>query len=244
MRRKFLIFCYHCYRRSATISDLYILVFTRTETYKQKNELKRGSCSDIVLITSWEYYHILSSFPLQLPTLSALRFSRTPRLDIKSKRAHLTFLPSQSPFIRQQAGIARIYVCIPPDFSCVPAVFQYSLQYRDAANCWPASLFPSCKCVHVGSSCAHSKRFYGTLHRWSTNDRQSRQPHIMSFAFFLHFTFLCKKKEREIILWNVTLQYYITTFITDIDTYATYLFINYTCNSRLLLMILLIVFII
>lgn len=28
-------------------------------------------------------------------------------------------------------------------------------QYRDTANCCPASLFSSCKCVHVGSSCTH-----------------------------------------------------------------------------------------
>lgn len=174
------------------IGFIYLLGFTRTETtnrdYKQKKRINVDRVRYTVLITSWEYYHTLSSFPLQLPALLVLRFSRTPRLDIKSKRAHSTFLPSQSPFIRQQAGIAGIYVCIPPDFSCVPAVFQYSPQYRDAANCWPASLFSSCKCVH-GSSCAHSTLFYGTLHRWFTNDRQSRQPRVMSFVSFSLFTF-------------------------------------------------------
>lgn len=75
------------------------------------------------------------------------------------------------------------------------------------------------------------------IHEW-----QAKSHNVIRFFFFLFtfYFFFCKKKkkkERETILLNVTLQYYIITFITDIDTYATY-FVNYTCNSRLLLIIL------
>lgn len=95
---------------------------------------------NIVLITPREYYHNLPSFPLELPILFALRFLRTSRLDFKSKHAHLSLhVPPFTIFFYSPAG-GNMYVCIPPDFSCVPDGLPIFPQYRDAANCCPVFL--------------------------------------------------------------------------------------------------------
>lgn len=123
----FLIFYYHCHYWRSTTTDLYTYSVSYNREYCKKNWIRADRVRNSSHYIARILLYSLLSFLLQLHR----HFSR---FDFYARRASIskvnarisTFLPLQSSFIRQKAGIAGIYVCIPPDFSCVPTVFQYS----------------------------------------------------------------------------------------------------------------------
>lgn len=93
-------------------------------------------------------------------------------------------------------------------------------QYRDTANCCPASLFSSCKCVHAGSSCTHlSLWFYGISSGWSDDMQSWQLCAIWYFALFSFiFSFLCGRL--QLFMWALYCNINVVTFIIDIDAYV------------------------
>lgn len=140
----------------------------------------------------------LLSFLLQLHR----HFSR---FDFYARRASIskvnarifTFLPSQSSFIRQQAGIARIYVCIPPDFSCVPTVFQYSRNIAMPRIVAPLPYFPHAN-AYMRDHRVRIRRDFTEHHVADLRMTGKVDKLIISFISFSFFLFFSGKKERNI----------------------------------------------
>lgn len=139
----------------------------------------------IPLVTPKYYY--ISSFPLQLPTPFALRFSRMPHFDFEGKpTAHTPFLPFPNLLLFASGRESKIYVCIPPGF--IPTAFQYSRNIVTSRIVAPLPYFPHANAYmwdHRARTFRVILRDIARLIQW-----HAKSIDMLNMAFRLFFPFI------------------------------------------------------